>query len=956
MVGTIDGLFARIVKNNVDLLPISVPFEIISEQLWDNKIQKMFWTWRENLKEEEKIFTGIWASKFISWAIKVMGNTNSRLYWTDILTKSLDEKKFINDNTEIVTQNFLGEHWQELIALLQKLAGQFDFKSYGDKKWFQFVETSRQKIVNESNAVRQFLLLQNQLHEFKGLRAPTDEKLQDVAMLIKGLRTSVKDYGPAIEDWNKCLHDEGVKSWNAVFNLTKSFMHYLESNYGKSSGFCFADLSYYANIILKNKRSKLDLPFYVVVDELQDTSLLQLEQILTLAGNEAKNLYGVGDVKQAIYGFRGGESQVFFKFQSLVHNNKIDLLDNYRSAEGIVEFNNKLFASLFSKTQSLDQVAQSAIQETSGSAVAVIQWDVEGDQKIPEWQQEILEFYSLIEQIKKIVLQESTANIAVLFKTNDQIKKFASLMYQEDLSFTVQWKVAYEEDSLFLIFHTLMYMGYAQTHGLEVDSLHKILKFHYGNIVDSSTMVVEQFYEDWKLFDAYTSYVRFLNMSGCLVAHQAPFLDLLKTKAEQESLDFKKFLLWLDEIKTDEVLVSWTLPFKSVEKLNITLQTIHASKGLQYDHVLLARISMNTGQNKYFDTILAETSPLAFKQLSFLKTKWKTPQFYKELEENKINAKDEGLRLFYVACTRARRSLTLSLSSSVRAETWGSLVLDLAQRLKLVQRKSIDDKMKQLMQREVRLLPIFQAKIYKDWRTYFARSKEIHQDIKIIPSLSVTSLVVYQRCPQKFYFQNILNLEQHFEKSIHSGPMSSSQRGTKVHKLLQDYLSKKVNFQQALQALDNNVAKYFKTHGEFWLAEVSNANEVYIEQEIRFSWKGNIILGTPDLAFFSQETLQVWDFKTGNVDQEDRAAYLLQLQWYAYAVLQKYEVDVRLNKKIILKILALDQMETIEVETDYLALNSYLSCWWSSFFHYSTKKLSHCSKCSYQLYCDKNSI
>ncbi len=93
---------------------------------------------------------------------------------------------------------------------------------------------------------------------------------------------------------------------------------------------------------------------HILYDEFQDTSLSQWKALKDLS-EEALSSGGsvlfVGDVKQAIYGWRGGKSELFDDApQDLAHNGYIinsDVLkENWRSAENIVKWNNAFFSLL----------------------------------------------------------------------------------------------------------------------------------------------------------------------------------------------------------------------------------------------------------------------------------------------------------------------------------------------------------------------------------------------------------------------------------------------------------------------------------------------------------------------------------------------------------------------------------------------------------------------------------
>ena len=97
------------------------------------------------------------------------------------------------------------------------------------------------------------------------------------------------------------------------------------------------------------------------IDEFQDTSKMQWENLVPLIGNalETENLNGekgslvlVGDVKQSIYRWRGGNPKQFLGLSDKSQNPftiapKVHNLDtNWRSYDSIVEFNNDFFSHI----------------------------------------------------------------------------------------------------------------------------------------------------------------------------------------------------------------------------------------------------------------------------------------------------------------------------------------------------------------------------------------------------------------------------------------------------------------------------------------------------------------------------------------------------------------------------------------------------------------------------------
>ncbi|MDE6598279.1 MAG: UvrD-helicase domain-containing protein [Clostridia bacterium] len=87
----------------------------------------------------------------------------------------------------------------------------------------------------------------------------------------------------------------------------------------------------------------------VYVDEYQDVNPVQ-EEIIEKVGGE--NVFLVGDVKQAIYGFRGSKSLFFAqKFSRLEggDGNALRLSSNFRSSDKVLDFVNALFSQVMTE-------------------------------------------------------------------------------------------------------------------------------------------------------------------------------------------------------------------------------------------------------------------------------------------------------------------------------------------------------------------------------------------------------------------------------------------------------------------------------------------------------------------------------------------------------------------------------------------------------------------------------
>lgn len=85
---------------------------------------------------------------------------------------------------------------------------------------------------------------------------------------------------------------------------------------------------------------------HLLMDEFQDTDSRQYEiaqSIIAAHGDTSTTLFIVGDAKQAIYGWRGAEVEVFRQAREDTRREAIPLKDNFRSVPGVIDFCNDFF-------------------------------------------------------------------------------------------------------------------------------------------------------------------------------------------------------------------------------------------------------------------------------------------------------------------------------------------------------------------------------------------------------------------------------------------------------------------------------------------------------------------------------------------------------------------------------------------------------------------------------------
>ena len=122
---------------------------------------------------------------------------------------------------------------------------------------------------------------------------------------------------------------------------------------------------------------ELDL---LLVDEFQDTSPIQLALFMKLAGF-AKSTYLVGDVKQAIYGFRGSDAELMRAVVTAlpgIGGRKQVLGTSRRSRPELVGLVNEIYVEAFRETLSPDEVALQPARQDSLPGAPLANWILAG--------------------------------------------------------------------------------------------------------------------------------------------------------------------------------------------------------------------------------------------------------------------------------------------------------------------------------------------------------------------------------------------------------------------------------------------------------------------------------------------------------------------------------------------------------------------------------------------------
>lgn len=381
---------------------------------------------------------------------------------------------------------------------------------------------------------------------------------------------------------------------------------------------------------------------YVLIDEFQDINRIQYDVIRMLAQPE-NNLFVVGDDDQAIYGFRGADSELMLGFGKDFPNAKQILLGmNYRSTANIVQNSLKLIENnveRYSKKLEANREGGSClhIQEVK-DPVEEAEYVLEEIQKCKEngiKEEEIAILFRVHTDARAVV--EAMVERKIPFQMKEHLPNIYEHFIAKDIMayFRLATGIRRRQDFLQVMNRPKRYLGRDSVAGAKV-SFEDMRKFY----CDKDWMIdrIDQFEWDVKMLMKMAPYaaIQYIRkrigyddfLKEYAFTHQINRSDLNEVLAEIEETAkaFSSVEEWFAHVEE----YTETLKVKEKERNRprpgVRLMTIHASKGLEFKQVFL--IAANEGRIPY--------------------QKAKTD---KEIEEER--------RLFYVAMTRAKDFLKI---------------------------------------------------------------------------------------------------------------------------------------------------------------------------------------------------------------------------------------------------------------------------------------------------------
>ena len=425
----------------------------------------------------------------------------------------------------------------------------------------------------------------------------------------------------------------------------------------------FGDLTLHMTEILRTHQDVLAQYHrtfrYILVDEYQDTNLVQYLWLRLLAQGH-RNICCVGDDDQSIYSWRGAEVENILRFERDFEGAKIVRLErNYRSTEQILAAASGLIAHNEGR---LGKTLRPGRNDASGEKVSVVGlWDSDEEARMVGEKVEALRREG-----------ESYAEMAVLVRANFQTRAFEERMVtlaipyrvvgglrfyeRQEIRDAVAYARVLHQPADDLAFERIVNLPRRGIGEQALRNMHERARASAIPLTAAALALADEAVLRGKpreavkaLFDGFTRWRAGLGREGhvttmAVMLDESGYMDMWKQDKSVEAPgrieNLKEFVRALAEFDTlagflDHVSLVMENE-DSTETERVSLMTMHAAKGLEFDTVFLPG--------------------------------WEEGVFpsQRSMDESGLKGLEEERRLAYVGLTRARRRAIVSHAANRR--------------------------------------------------------------------------------------------------------------------------------------------------------------------------------------------------------------------------------------------------------------------------------------------------
>lgn len=526
----------------------------------------------------------------------------------------------------------------------------------------------------------------------------------------QALLTALSDYPDFLES---LLHVKSLpepqyapEQWEvlqALFTILPLLAAHLQVIFKQHNAVDFSAVSTAALQALGDSEHPTDLALYLdhqihhlLVDEFQDTSIQQFQLLSQLLQgwqpDDGRTLFVVGDPMQSIYRFRAAEVGLFLRAKQQgiggVPLTPLTLSCNFRSAESIVSWVNQQFSGIFPTQEDIESgaVCFHASQQTKPNQDSVIHAEQCTDKS-----QEAQQLLCIVEKELSAYPED---DIAILVRSRSHLSQIIPLLRAKQIPFQ-----GVEIDYLSVLPHlrdvwsiteALLFPANRRAWlsvlrspwcGLDLADLHAIAQFDKTRAIYHALQCIDQIPNLSEEGQLRAQWVYQILNQALIQRHQQPLIDwILHTLTQlkldhilsrQEQADLEQFWQLLEKFEHNGLISDRTLfkaqlnalYSKNTTPARLQIMTIHKSKGLEFDCVILPGLSARPAppDQPLLRWLQLPTEHDALLLVSPIKAAHEDHclvyDYLGKLDQQK--SRYELQRLLYVAVTRAKSRLYL---------------------------------------------------------------------------------------------------------------------------------------------------------------------------------------------------------------------------------------------------------------------------------------------------------
>jgi len=668
---------------------------------------------------------------------------------------------------------------------------------------------------------------------------------------------------------------------------------------------------------------------HLLIDEFQDTSWDQWQSIFPIAEEIISDTTGdrsffiVGDIKQAIYGWRGGDAELFNKIVNYYQTIKSASLEkSWRSGNNILNPINEIFNYDQEKIKKWKEKSKfkkhtSAVTEKKPgyTEVRYLEPTDEHKEKLSTSDKQQLKQKAVIELLKKIKPWARGLKTALLFSQNKDINEWSTRLKAAGIPCFNQGKSRLLDNvAVLAVLALFKWMDMPED---------PLAEFHVKNSFLCEEVKTKAELFELKSFLFYNSYSKLIEKVVRKIKKYTDEmtnarLDQLIETAEQfqpnASTCPSDFIDYVEKIHKKEPPTSE----------GVVLVTMHSSKGMTYDIVILPELEKappNSGKIDFleekneFDGELKqpETETVLLRPASNLvKT---NPKLNSMLTAGLDNFEHEFYNKMYVALTRAAEALYIVCSKG-NENHFSKLIMD-----------ALDCKSDSIKEPEEYKNISGEIKFQKGRPLWF-----VHKKLKTTPQIQKPKILkkVYlsKNSERRRQYITPSSASQNKNEKKFTAPKwlrkkaKGAERGTIIHELFAkvDWLnedifelkkdllkvakkgSKTFSETELLKIIEEFLEILKKDEIKNILKKTESQCEVFNEKSFALIIDKKLVRGTFDRVVLypnsiKPEKIEIYDYKTDLIDTEQEITnlvekYNLQMEIYTKVLSKAYNISV----------------------------------------------------------------